>query len=255
MRCKLRRAMSISGQSQTTSFTDSPATTVAGGTGVFRWDAQRERIYSWLRDQGGVGFAETFKGAAVLMHSKTPSYVRFVCHALRDITNGLPASISKQKRKQVQYHDRVGELLVKWTTEKLPRGPIAVSDVALERQVSGKFTEVTISGELVEIIAILLNEHEQGRARGKENPLTFLEASIPESAGRPDLLAIPRAQWKAIHGEAQHDAHENGHGCDADKEAACANLFDRFETMLSSLAGSYYHSLENIDAILDEANA
>lgn len=247
--------MSISGQQPPTSITDSPPAAAAVGGGACRWDAQRERIYSWLRDQGGAGFAEAYKGAVILMHSQSPAYVRFVCHALRDITNGLPAAIAKQKRKQVQYPELVGEILAQWTTEKLPRGPIAVASMALEEQVSGRFAEVTISAELVERIAALLNEHEQGRARGKGNPLTFLEASIPESAGRPDLLAIPRAQWKALHGEAQHDAHENGHGCDADKEAACANLFNRFETMLSSLAGSYYHSLENIDAILDEANA
>ena len=246
--------MSISGQSPSTPI-NSPPAAVSVDLGVFRWDAPRERIYSWLRDQGGPGFADVYKGAAILMHSKSPAYVRFVCHALRDITNGVPAAIAKQKRKQVQYQQLVGEVLAQWAAENLPRGPITVSSVALEEPVRGRFAEATISAELVERMAVLLNEHEQGLARGKENPLTFLEASIPESAGRPDLLAIPRAQWKALHGEAQHDAHENGHGCDADKEAACANLFNRFETLLSSLAGSYYHSLENIDAILDEANA
>lgn len=219
------------------------------------WGEQRERIYSWLRDQGGPGFAEAFKGAAMLMQTKPPAYVRFVCHAVRDITNGLPAAIAKQKRQQVQYQELVGEILAQWTTERLPRGPIASADVALEQQVSGRFDDVTISAALVEKIATLLNEHEQGRARGKDNPLTFLEASIPESAGRPDLLALPRNQWKAVHADAQHDAHENGRGCDADDEAACAELFARFEALLGSLAGSYYLSLEEIDAILVEANA
>ncbi|MEP6673065.1 MAG: hypothetical protein ABJF10_28145 [Chthoniobacter sp.] len=228
---------------------------MAPGATVFRWDPQRERIYSWLRDQGGPGFAEAFKGAAMLMQLRPPAYVRFVCHALRDITNGLPAAIAKEKRKQVQYPRLVGEILSQWTTERLPRGPLVVAHVALEQHVSGRFEEAMISAELVEKIAILLNEHEQGRARGKENPLSFLEASIPESAGRPHQLVIPRDQWKALHADAQHGAHENGQGCDADDEAACAELFTRFELLLGSLAGSYYLTLENIDAILREANA
>lgn len=226
-------------------------------TGIisFRWDAQRERIYAWLRDQGGPGFADAFKGATIAMQSKPPAYVRSVCHALRDITNGLPARITKQKRKQVQYSTLVGDVLEQWTTEKLPRSPLTIANVTIEEKVAGRFMDVTVSGALVEKIATLLNEHEQGLARGKENPLTFLKASIPESAGRPDVLSIPRAQWKALHDDAQGLAHENGRGCDADDAANCANLFDRFETLLSSLAGSYYRSLENLDAILDEANA
>ncbi|MEY2485955.1 MAG: hypothetical protein QOH39_1603 [Verrucomicrobiota bacterium] len=247
--------MSTSGQTQPISIADSLIGTAAKGISAVRWDAQRERIYSWLRDQGGLGFADAFKGAAILMHSKPPAYVRFVCHAVRDITNGLPAVIANQERKQVQYHQLMDEILAQWTSERLPRGPIAVTNVALEHQISGRFEEITISAELVEKFATLLNEHEQGRARGKGNPLSFLEASIPEIAGRADLLEIPRAQWKALQADAHHDAHENGNGCSADDEAACANLFARFESLLGSLAGSYYLSLENIDAILDEANA
>jgi hypothetical protein len=247
--------LSTSGQTQQISIADSRLGAEAPGLTGARWDVQRERIYSWLRDQGGPGFADAFKGAAMLMHSKPPAYVRFVCHVVRDITNGLPAVIAKRERKQVQYHQLMDEIFAEWTAERLPRGPMGVTNVALEQQVTGRFEEVTISAELVEKIATLLNEHEQGRARGKENPLSFLEASIPEIAGRADLLAIPRAQWKALHADAQHDAHENGKGCNADDEAACANLFTRFESLLGSLAGSYYLSLENIDAILDEANA
>lgn len=245
--------MTTSGQTQPISSADSSLGT--GTAGIVRWDVQRERIYSWLQDQGGRGFAEAFKGAAMLTHSKPPAYVRFVCHALRDILNGLPAAISKEQRKQVQYRHLVDKILAQWTTEGLPRGPIAATNVALEQQVIGRFEEVTISAEMVARISTLLNEHEQGLARGKENPLTFLEASIPESAGRPDLLAIPRAQWKALQADAQQDAHENGHGCTADDEIACEDLFARFESLLSALAGSYYLSLENIDAILEEANA
>jgi|GEM_PF-6221355 len=242
------------GQTPPTSISGSQIATVSLDVSAIRWDAQRERIYSWLRDQGGRGFAEAFKGAALLMHLKPPAYVRFVCHALRDITNGLPAVIAKTERKQVQYHQLMDQILAQWTIERLPRGPIAITNVALEQQVSGRFEEVTISAALVEKFATLVNEHEQGRARGKENPLSFLETSIPEIAGRADLLEIPRAQWKALQADAQQDAHENGNGCSVEDEAACANLFARFESLLASIAGSYYLSLENIDAILEEAN-
>jgi hypothetical protein len=247
--------MSTSGQTQPISIADSRISNAEPGISSVRWDAQRERIYIWLRDRGGPGFAEAFKGAAMLMHSKPPAYVRFVFHALRDITNGIPAVIAKQRRKQVQYPQFMDEILEQWTKESLPRGPILAADVTVEQQVSGRFEKAIISVELVEMIATLLNEHEQGRARGKGNPRSFFAASIPESAGRPDLLAIPTAQWKTLHADAQHGAHENGEGCDADDEASCAELFTRFESLLSSLAGSYHVSLENIDAILDEANA
>jgi len=246
--------MSISGQMQPISIADSRIGTAAPEIATVRWDAQRERIYIWLRDRGGPGFAEAFKGAAMLMHSKPPAYVRFVCHALRDITNGIPAVIAKQDRKRVQYPQFVDEILAQWTKESLPRGPILAADVTVEQQVNGRFEKAIISVELVEMIATLLNEHEQGRARGKGNPLSFLEASIPESAGRPDLLAIPSAQWKTLHTDALHGVHENGEGYDAGDETSCAELFTRFESLLSSLAGSYHVSLEKIDAILDEAN-
>lgn len=247
--------MSISGQMQPISIADSQIGAAAPDIGTVRWDAQRERIYFWLRDRGGPGFAEAFKGAAMLMHSKSPNYVRFVCHALRDIMNGIPAVVAKQKRKQVQYPQFMDRILAQWTKESLPRGPILAADATVEQQVSGRFEKAIISLELVEMIATLLNEHEQGRERGKGNSLIFLEASIPESAGRPDLLVIPGTQWKTLHEDAQHGTHENGEGYDADDETSCAELFTRFESLLSSLAGSYHVSLEKIDAILDEANA
>lgn len=88
--------MSTPGQTPPIVISDSEVETVSLGVSSIRWDAGRERIYSWLRDQGGPGFAEAFKGAALLMQLKPPAYVRFVCHALRDITNGLPAVIAKK---------------------------------------------------------------------------------------------------------------------------------------------------------------
>jgi hypothetical protein len=247
--------MNPSGQ-QPTSLSESAAMPAAS-VSAFRWDSRCERIYGWLREKGGRGFAETYKGAAMLMYSKGPGYVRFIAHALRDILNRFPAVFTKEEGGRVEYVQRLNRISARWSEEKLPRVPIVASSGALEPQVTGRFDAVTISAELVEQLVDLINEHAQGRARSQDNPLTFLETCIPESAGRPDLLALPRTQWKLLQKDAVHLTHENGGGCDEDDEAACASLFQRFETLLSSLgslAGSYYHSLENLDAILEEAN-
>lgn len=191
----------------------------------------------------------------MLMHSKGPGHVRFVAHALRDILNRFPAVFTKEEGGRVEYVQRLNRISARWSEEKLPTVPIVASSGVLEAQVTGRFDAATISPELVEELVELINEHKQGRVRSLDNPLRFLEICIPESAGRPDLLATPRAQWKLLQKDALELTHENGGGYDEDDEAACASLFERFETLLSSLAGSYYLSLENLDAILEEANA
>jgi hypothetical protein len=249
------KPMSVSDQ-QPTALSES-AVMPAASVSAFRWDGQSKRIYGWLREQGGLGFAENYKGAAMLMYTKWPGYVRFVSHALRDILNRFPAVMTKEEVGRVEYVQQLDRILAGWTAEKLPRGPIVTSSGALEAQVTGRFVAVTISPKLAEQLVELLDDHEQGRARSVDNPLRFLEICIPESAGRPDLLASPREQWKLLQKDAVHLTHENGGGCDEEDEAACTSLFQRFEMLLSSLsnlAGSYYQSLENLDAILEEAN-
>ena len=71
---------------------------------------------------------------------------------------------------------------------KATRSSIAPANVTLEEQVSGRFSEVTISAELVEKIGKLLNEHEQGLARGKGNPFTFLKPVSRRALAVPTSL-------------------------------------------------------------------
>jgi hypothetical protein len=219
------------------------------------WGEKRERIYRWLHDKGAPSFAETYKGAVIILHNRHPGYVRFVCHGVRDIINGLPALLAGLKRPQVQYPKLVDDLENQWDAQKLPRVPPVVGSAEPDPTVKGVFPDLTIPGSLIATVVNLLDEHDAGRVRATENPYRFFEVCAPENKNRRELIAPMVQTWREMQRVFQSNTHESGTSDLLKPADEVARAFRLFEEILSSFATGFYEQMEVLDEILEKANA
>jgi hypothetical protein len=231
-----------------------PVGPTSGGVPSY-WSEKRERICRWLCDKGASSFAETYKGAVIILHHRHPGYVRFVCHGVRDIINGLPALLARLERPQVDYVKLVGDLESQWDGRKLPRLPPVINSAEPGPTIKGNFPDATIPGSIIARVVNLLNEHNSGRVRATENPFRFFEVCAPENKNRRELIAPMVGRWREMQGVFKRNVHESG-ARDLLKAAdEVTRAFGVFEEILSSFATGFYEQMEVLDEILENANS
>jgi hypothetical protein len=243
----------MSGQSHVSATVD-PVGPTSGALSDY-WNEKRERICRWLRDKGAPSFAKTYTGTVIILHNQHPGYVRFVCHGVRDIINGLPALLAGLERPQVQYAHLVGDLESQWDEQKLPRVPPVIDSVEPGLSIKGSFPDATIPGPIIAKVVNLLDEHNSGRVRVTENPFRFFEVCAPENKNRREVIAPMVESWREMQGVFRRNVHESG-ARDLLKAAdEVTRAFGVFEEILSSFATGFYEQMEVLDEILEKANA
>ena len=75
-------------------------------------------VFNWLNEQLRLPvYAEVYKGACDLLYRKSPGYIVFVCHAGRDLMNGLAPAVTGKDRQQAQYVNFFDDLENRWKNE------------------------------------------------------------------------------------------------------------------------------------------
>ena len=199
-------------------------------------------------------YADLYKGAVTNLYEKIPGYVRFVAHAVRDLTNGMAACKLGRDRQQVQYVQLVGDLLQVWEVHGLPKGSetLTVSDVGAAPTPA---LTLTVPGKVVTQIQTLLREHEAGRSRKNESPYLFFEAFLPNATGRDALPDAYPDLWKNLKDWFTAQCHEGGHSPDTDVVGKIEGKFEQLEVILLSVADRYTNTINKVDEILEEANS
>jgi hypothetical protein len=148
------------------------------------WHSNREKIYGWMVANDLKSYAELYKGAVENLYKKTPGYVRFVSHAVRDLMNGMAATKLGRTRNQVDYVDLVGKLLMNWKKFNLPKGTESLNPVESDENTQAN---LIIPREVFVSVQKLFQEHEEGRKRSEESPFIFLRIHKMISFGTVDL--------------------------------------------------------------------
>ena len=72
-------------------------------------------VFNWLHDELQLPvYADVYRGACDLLNRQSPGYIVFVCHAGRDLMNGLAPTVRGRKRLQVGYVDFFDDLENRW---------------------------------------------------------------------------------------------------------------------------------------------
>jgi hypothetical protein len=221
---------------------------------VHYWNGQRQKIYDWMATNGLESYAQLYKGAVVNLYEKTPGYVRFVAHAVRDMTNGMAAYKLGRERSQVPYVHLVGDLQMQWLAEKLPAGSETLTPDETPDHLAAS-QKLEISSEVTAKIQYLLGKHEEGRRRSEESPFLFFEAFLPNQVARKQIPQAHREMWKELQNWFRSHCHENGKLPSTEVTSRIEEQFNKLEKIILTVADRFTNTIKNVDEILDKANS
>jgi hypothetical protein len=202
--------------------------------------------------QGLESYADLYKGAVINLHEKTPGHIRFVCHAVRDLMNGMAAFKLGHTRSQTDYVILVSKFLDDWEKHGLPKGLNTLDSVEID---DNSDMRLHIPRPIFDKIQDLFTGHEEARRRSEESPFLFFEVFLPNATAREALPQSYPKMWKDLRRWFVEHAHESGKIPDQEVFNQIENQFDQLELILLSVADRYSNTIATIDEILDEANS
>lgn len=208
------------------------------------WNDRRQAIREWLESEAPA-LADLYSGVVQLLADPNfPGRVRFLAHGVREIANRLPDIVAGFERPpRFQWKNRLDAFAKIWERD----GP--GTSLAASENVDST-TEIHVSVRIVREIDVLVGDFTASRETAEAAATRLFEALAPENEAAPEDLRPVIRQWlkvtqwfvPVLHG-AQRDEDEVIH------------MFGLFETGLASLIEAFYKPVDDLDDILEEANA
>lgn len=209
----------------------------------------------------GPELADVYRAALRLIGDESfPGRVRLIAHAVREITNRLPDYLDVPvKRGQVQYKNRLDSIAPTWQAEMNAQRSISgVLGQAQRIEPQGKATDtptVTISVRLFRGIDDLVTAHVQSRSTLAQKLRGVMQSTdAVEAAGAVSELDPIVEHWKGLTKWFVKRVHIPGPGKTPTDFEECRHRFKVFESVLYALLCPFYGPVEELDAILEEAN-
>ncbi|MDA2933696.1 hypothetical protein MYX82_05080 [Acidobacteria bacterium AH-259-D05] len=219
------------------------------------WTAQRRKLQAWF-GRNAPSLGELYEGAvSIVCEPEFPGRVRFVSHAVREIRNRLPDVVSGLRApKRLDYKNRLDDIVKHWQKEGLPLdGSVPpVSVTAMDTPLSDC---VPVRNRLFRRVSSLVKDHTDTREKPEQAAFRMFDALAPENEDLLNSLRPIILQWLEITNWFVRHAHDSG---TQDKDFLWDDFvrrFELFETILVSLIREFFKTLEELDAILEEANS
>jgi hypothetical protein len=212
------------------------------------WTARRSTIYKWLL-QNRASLAELYLGAVFMLYvTRVPGWTRFVTHAVREIGNRLPDSAGWTGGQRVSYtsFDRIAR---DWRTDVNPPGI-----PSLQPDSPDALPEVVISGSLGLQIQDLVARHLDGEMTLREKYKLLIVWVWPESRVMQAALGPIADEWVSVIRSCDWGRHDSGKTDNQMDAPGLERLFDRFESLCWNLVSDFLAPMEELDAILEDAN-
>lgn len=200
---------------------------------------------------------ELYEGALRILFSEVPfpGRVRFVAHAVREIRNRLPDVIAGPKRTlAVQYKNRMDQLCKAWDKANLPIDgslPLGLS----ERNDLPEATNVPVPVPVYFEIARLVKDHRASRETPREAAKRLFEAIDPNNQMAEPTLRPRIDHWLKVTEWFVARVHDSGSTDDQIKLPDLKGRFEIFEKALSAMVREFFKTVEELDEILEKANA
>ncbi len=220
------------------------------------WTNVRMELCSWMRRNNAASLAELYEGAVLLLfYAPLPGRVRFVAHAVREIRNRLPEIISGVRASgTLQYKNKLDVIAKRWKKSgfrldgSFDMG-FETTDNALPPP------DIPIQRDLFLAIAGLLKENEEIGSKKLDTAYRLFETVAPENQTIRDTLRPNVDQWLEITEWFMKKTHDSGYvDADINDKELSAN-FELFETCLNALVRGFFNTVDELDAILEDANS
>lgn len=218
------------------------------------WTPKRRELLEWLNDRAP-SLAELYQGAVQLLYEDPPlpGRSRFIAHAVREIRNRLPDVIAGVRSKPLQYKNRLDVIAKEWKRSNLPLDEaVPITTAMADSELS---EGISVPPRVFRKIASLVRDHIETRERPEEAARRLFTALAPENEDFIDQLRPIVIRWRNVTEWFVSYAHDSGR---IDKEIIDDKFiknFEFFENMLGSLIREFFAIREEVDEVLEEANA
>ena len=219
------------------------------------WTPLREGLHSWF-ERNAPSLGELYEGALEMVFRENfPGRVRFVAHAVREIRNRLPDVIAGPKAGgRLDYTNRLDDIVKEWKGCGLPLDGSLPTSVN-EAELSPSSRDVAIPRAIYRRIARLVMDHKETREKPRDAARRLFQAIDPSNAASEATLRpriehwIQSTEWfvKRAYDRGSTDAEMGGE--------ELKKCFEAVEYALSAMVMEFFRTVEELDAILEEANS
>lgn len=216
------------------------------------WSSFRLELKGWLK-RNAPSLEELYDGALQILHSpRFPGRARFVAHAVREIANRLPETITGIKHQRFEWQNKLDGILVTWercglSLDQSMLQPVSGRDSALS-------TDVLISREAMQGIAELLSEYAAGRETNREKARQLFEGVDPKNQTAREALTPIVTQWLSVTNWFMKIVHVPVSTDAAVESSELQRKFELFEITLGALTQEFFKTIGDLDAILENTN-
>lgn len=207
---------------------------------------RQKRIINWLGEvESELG--ELYEGALrMIKNSYFPGRDRLICHAMREIRNRLPYAVAgKQVFEHLDYPKEVTPIAKAWDRAGLEG--VYEKQSAKASNEPGQF----VPREVLVLVDKLMKKHREVKNRKEENARRLLIAIEPENEQMRSSLTPVVEKWIDVTEWFVERAHV-GKAVDEDELVA---HFETFEVVLGTFARHFYEGFEEIEQLVEKANA
>jgi hypothetical protein len=214
------------------------------------WTPRRRELQEWF-ERTAPALGEVYAGAVLMLHEeRVPGHRRIVAHAMREIGNRLPGIVGDEVRGRLQYTNRLDALQKKW----VQWGPSRLSDGSWP-SLPDTADHVAVDVRLIRMVVELIDDHAEARERPTERARRLFRAASDGEGPHPGLGPAVD-QWVDLTRWAVSKTHIPSGPNPKDIDVAELRAkFELFEDTLVALLGTFYTTVEELDAILEAANA
>jgi hypothetical protein len=216
------------------------------------WTPARLELKAWF-ERNAASLGELYVGALRILHSPNfPGRTRFIGHAVREIRNRLPETITGVKSELFQWKNQLDGIVYDWRRAGFALdGSLPVSATT---EVGTPSDDVPISRKLLQKISILLAEHAAARERPEETARRLFEGVDPRNQNARETLVPIVKQWLEVTTWFMAITHDSGRIDEAIGREELQGQFELFETILAALTREFFKTLGDLDEILEETN-
>ena len=218
------------------------------------WSESRQELMSWFQ-RNTPPLGTLYEGALRMIYDTTfPGRIRFIAHAVREISNRLPDVIAgKKSGGTVQYKNRLDDIIHEWKKAGFTLDGSIPSPITNEQSLS--LSGIIVPPYLFDKFSTLLKDHIEAREKPEEVAFRLFEA-MPGNQNQRDNLRPVILQWIEIKRWFMGLVHATNRVLDDNvKENELSSKFDIFERILSALVRDFFKTTGELDEILEDANS
>lgn len=211
-------------------------------------EERRAGIRRWLAEHGPAQLEMFDAAIRILEDPDFPGRTPLLGHAVRELRNSLPDLVGVPTVTPLQYRNKVDSLATTW--ERL-----APPSIGLNNDEGLVPDAIELPAKLVRKVRALLLDH-VGRSgtTGRTKAEQLFLALAP--GDNPGVLGPVVEHWWRVTEFFMNYTHIPRRGPPRDFDTReVEEKFELFEAALAALIGGFYATMDEIDALLDEANS